>query len=140
MVQVLKGINLDIYENEFVVVLGESGCGKSTMMNIIGGMDYLTDGQLLIEGRILLPPTDEELTEYRREYMGFIFQSYNLMPNLTAQENVQFIADLAEDPMSAEEAIAMVGLTDRADNYPSQMSADSSSGYPSRGRSSRGRS
>ena len=122
VVQVLKGINLDIYKNEFLVVLGESGCGKSTMVNIIGGMDSLTDGQLLIDGKDFSHPTSRELTDFRREYLGFVFQSYNLMPNLTAQENVQFIADLAEDPMSAEDAIAMVGLTDRADNFPAALS------------------
>ena len=120
--RVLKGINLDIYKNEFVVILGESGCGKSTLVNIIGGMDYLTDGELRIEGKDFSHPTNDELTEFRREYVGFVFQSYNLMPNLTAQENVQFIADLAPAPMSAAEAIARVGLTDRADNFPAALS------------------
>ena len=122
VLQVLKGINLDIYKNEFVVVLGESGCGKSTMMNIVGGMDSLTDGELIIEGRDFSHPTDAELTKFRREYVGFIFQAYNLMPNLTAQENVQFIAELVDDPMDPAEAIAKVKLTDRANNYPGQMS------------------
>lgn len=120
--QVLKGINLDIYRNEFVVVLGESGCGKSTMMNIVGGMDFLTSGTLLIEGKDFSRPTDEQLTDFRRNYVGFIFQSYNLMPNLTALENVRFIAELVDDPMYPEEALAKVGLTDRAGNYPGQMS------------------
>ena len=120
--RVLKGINLDIYKNEFVVVLGESGCGKSTMVNIIAGMDFLTDGQLLIDGKDFSHPADKELTLFRRNYLGFVFQSYNLMPNLTAQENVQFIADIAPDPMPAAEAIAKVGLTDRAGNYPSALS------------------
>ena len=120
--RVLKGINLDIYKNEFVVVLGESGCGKSTMMNIIGGMDFLTEGTILVEGKDFSHPTDAELTAFRRKYVGFIFQSYNLMPNLTAEENVQFIADLVDDPMPAPEAIAKVGLAQRAGNYPSQMS------------------
>ena len=119
---VLKGINLDIYKNEFVVVLGESGCGKSTMMNIIGGMDFLTSGDLLIEGKNFSRPTDDQLTKYRREYVGFIFQAYNLMPNLTALENVEYIAELVEDHMSSEEAIAKVGLSERANNYPGQMS------------------
>ena len=122
VVQVLKGINLEIYKNEFVVILGESGCGKSTMMNIVGGMDFLTDGTLTIEGKDFSHPTDAELTKYRREYIGFIFQAYNLMPNLTALENVQFIAELVKDPMPAEEAIEKVGLTERAGNYPGQMS------------------
>ena len=120
--RVLKGINLDIYRNEFVVVLGESGCGKSTMMNIVGGMDFLTDGELIIEGKDFSHPTDKDLTQFRREYVGFIFQAYNLMPNLTALENVQFIAELVKDPMSSEDALAKVGLADRAGNFPSQMS------------------
>ena len=122
VLKVLKGINLDIYKNEFVVVLGESGCGKSTMMNIVGGMDFLTDGTLTIEGKDFSHPTDAELTQYRREYIGFIFQAYNLMPNLTALENVQFIAELVKDPMDAAEAIDKVGLSARANNYPGQMS------------------
>ena len=120
--RVLKGINLDIYKNEFVVVLGESGCGKSTMVNIIGGMDFLTDGQLIVDGKDFSHPSEKELTHFRREYLGFVFQSYNLMPNLTALENVQFIADIASNPMPAAEAIAKVGLTDRANNYPSALS------------------
>ena len=122
VLKVLKGVNLEIYKNEFVVVLGESGCGKSTMMNIVGGMDFLTDGTLTIEGKDFSHPTDAELTKYRREYIGFIFQAYNLMPNLTALENVQFIAELVKDPMPAEEAIQKVGLTERSGNYPGQMS------------------
>ena len=122
VLQVLKGINLEIYKNEFIVILGESGCGKITMMNIVGGMDFLSDGELLIEGRDFSHPTDAELTQYRREYIGFIFQSYNLMPNLTAQENVQFIAELVKDPMASEDAIEKVKLTERANNYPGQLS------------------
>ena len=120
--QVLKGVNLDIYRNEFVVILGESGCGKSTMMNIVGGMDFLTSGTLLIEGKDFSRPTDGQLTDFRRNYVGFIFQAYNLMPNLTALENVRFIAELVDDPMPPEEALAKVGLTARAGNYPGQMS------------------
>lgn len=120
--RVLKGINLDIYENEFVVVLGESGCGKSTMMNIIGGMDFLTEGTLLIEGRDYSHPTEKELTEFRRNYVGFIFQSYNLMPNLTALENVQFIAEIAPDPMDSQSALDKVGLGGKANSYPGMMS------------------
>ena len=108
VVHVLKGINLDIYKNEFLVVLGESGCGKSTMVNI--------------DGKDFSHPSDKELTRFRREYLGFVFQSYNLMPNLTAQENVQFIADLTPTSMPASEAIARVGLTERADNYPAALS------------------
>ena len=122
VIRVLKGINLEIYENEFVVVLGESGCGKSTMMNIIGGMDFATSGELLIEGKDFSHPTDDELTRYRREYVGFIFQAYNLMPNLTAIENVQFIAEISKNPIKPEEALDKVGLLSRANNYPAQMS------------------
>ena len=122
VLRVLKGIDLDIYKNEFVIILGESGCGKSTLVNIIGGMDHLTDGTLTIDGKDFSHPTEKELTRFRREYMGFVFQQYNLMPNLTAQENVQFIADLVKEPMPAEEAIAKVGLTERANNYPSMLS------------------
>ncbi len=122
VIQVLKGIDLDIYKGEFLVILGESGCGKSTLVNIIGGMDGLTSGSLLVEGTDYSHPTEKDLTAYRREYLGFVFQSYNLMPNLTAQENVQFISEIAEDPMAPEEAIEKVGLTDRANNYPSMLS------------------
>ncbi len=122
VIKVLKGINLEIYKKEFVVILGESGCGKSTMMNIVGGMDFLTDGNLTIEGKDFSHPSDAELTEFRRKYIGFIFQSYNLMPNLTAKENVQFVSELVESPMDADEAIKKVGLSDRSDNYPGQMS------------------
>ena len=122
VLQVLKGINLNIYNNEFVVVLGESGCGKSTMMNIIGGMDQLTGGELLINGKNFSRPSDADLTAFRRKFVGFIFQTYHLMPNLTALENVQFIAELVENPMPAEEAIRKVRLGDRAGNYPGQMS------------------
>ena len=120
--KVLKGINLDVYKNEFIVVLGESGCGKSTMMNIVGGMDFLTTGELTIEGKDFSYPSDDELTKYRRDYIGYIFQSYNLMPNLTALENVEFIAELAENPMSSKEALAKVNMSQRENNYPGQMS------------------
>ena len=120
--KVLKGINLDVYKNEFIVVLGESGCGKSTMMNIVGGMDFLTTGELTIEGKDFSHPSDDELTKYRRDYIGYIFQSYNLMPNLTALENVEFIAELAENPMSSKEALAKVNMSQRENNYPGQMS------------------
>ena len=120
--QVLKGINLDICRHEFIVILGESGCGKSTLVNIIGGMDHLTDGTLIIDGKDFSHPTEAELTQFRREYLGFVFQNYNLMPNLTAQENVQFIADLVKEPMSATEALEKVGLADKANSYPSMLS------------------
>ena len=120
--RVLNGINLDIYKNEFVVVLGESGCGKSTMMNIIGGMDQMTSGEMTIDGEDFSHPSEQELTDYRRHYVGFIFQAYNLMPNLTAKENIEFIADISDDPMNPEEALNLVGLSARANNFPAKLS------------------
>jgi len=120
--RVLKGIDLDIYKGEFLVILGESGCGKSTLVNIVGGMDNLTEGSISVEGKDYSHPTDDELTMFRREYVGFVFQSYNLMPNLTAQENVRFIADLVEEPMKPADAIAKVGLSERAGHFPSALS------------------
>ena len=118
----LRDLNLNIYKGEFVVLLGESGCGKSTLVNIIAGMDNLTEGSLVIEGKDFSHPSDRELTAFRRNDVGFVFQSYNLMPNLTALENVQFLADLVPDPMSAREALDKVGLGERADHYPSMLS------------------
>ena len=122
ILKALDDVSFDVCKGETLGVVGESGCGKSTLVNIIGGMDNLTSGTLIVDGKDYSNPTDRELTEYRREYMGFVFQSYNLMPNLTAQENVQFIADIAQDPMPAEEAIEKVGLSERAGNYPAALS------------------
>ncbi|MBP3729817.1 MAG: ATP-binding cassette domain-containing protein, partial [Lachnospiraceae bacterium] len=99
--RVLKGIDLEVYEKELLVVLGESGCGKSTMLNIIGGMDTMTSGELTVDGKDMSRPTEKELTEYRRNFVGFIFQNYNLMPNLTAQENIDFIAEISQNPMDS---------------------------------------
>lgn len=121
-IRVLKGVDLDIYRNEFLVILGESGCGKSTMLNIIGGMDQLTDGTFTVQGVDYSHPSEQELTDYRRDFVGFIFQSYNLMPNLTALENVEFIAEICKHPRKSEDMIELVGLSDRAGNYPSMMS------------------
>ncbi len=119
---VLKGIDLDIYENEFVVVFGESGCGKTTLMNIVGGMDSLTDGTLLIDGKDFSHPSGPELTSYRRNEIGYIFQAYHLMPNLSAIENLEFIAEISKAPLPPAEALELVGLRTRANNFPSQMS------------------
>ncbi len=119
---VLRGLNLNIYEGEFVVILGESGCGKSTLVNIMAGMDSLTEGSLTIDGRDFSAPTDRELTNFRRNDVGFVFQDYNLMPNLTALENVRFLADLVPDPMPPREALEKVGLLDRANHFPSMLS------------------
>ncbi len=120
--RVLKGVNLNVYEGEFLVLLGESGCGKSTLLNIIGGMDQATSGSLSFRGRDLSHATQAELTDYRRENIGFIFQSYNLMPNLTALQNLRLIAELVDEPMDCEHALELVGLTERMNSYPSQLS------------------
>ena len=120
--KVLKGVNLDVYEGEFLVLLGESGCGKSTLLNIIGGMDSATSGSFTYLGEDLSNATQEQLTDFRRDNIGFIFQSYNLMPNLTALQNLKLIAELVDNPMDADEALEIVGLAERKKNYPSQMS------------------
>lgn len=121
-IQILKGVNLDVREGEFLVILGESGCGKSTMLNIIGGMDQLTGGEFIFDGKDYSHADEAELTMYRRHSVGFIFQAYNLMPTLTAEENLNFIGELCEDPMEAEKALEKVGLLQRRENYPAQMS------------------
>ncbi|MDO4532128.1 MAG: ABC transporter ATP-binding protein [Coriobacteriia bacterium] len=120
--KVLKGVNLDVYEGEFLVLLGESGCGKSTLLNIIGGMDQATSGTFEYLGKDLSNATQEELTDFRRDNIGFIFQSYNLMPNLTAVQNLKLIAELVAEPMDVDKALEVVGLSERKNNYPSQMS------------------
>lgn len=120
--QVLRDVNLDIYRNEFLVILGESGCGKSTLVNIIGGMERPSGGSVTVEGRDFSNPGEEELTNFRRHYLSFVFQDYNLMPNLTAWENVRFIAELVDDAMPVEDALSRVGLLERADHYPSMLS------------------
>lgn len=120
--KVLRGVDLDVYPGELMVVLGESGCGKSTLLNIIGGMDTMTDGTLVVDGKDMSHPTEAELTEFRREYIGFIFQAYNLMPNLSAYENVEFIGEISDDPMDSMEALRMVGLEEKADSMPSALS------------------
>lgn len=120
--RILKGVDLDVYPGELMVVLGESGCGKSTLLNIIGGMDMMTEGTLTVEGKDMSKPTEDELTEYRREYVGFIFQAYNLMPNLSAYENIEFIGEIADDPMDSMEVLDLVGLKDKANSMPSALS------------------
>lgn len=120
--KVLKGVNLDVYEGEFLVLLGESGCGKSTFMNILAGLDQPTSGSVEFRGKQIVGASQQELTEYRRDNIGFIFQSYNLMPNLNARQNLDLIGELVADPMSTDEALELVGLSQRKNNYPSQMS------------------
>jgi putative ABC transport system ATP-binding protein len=121
-VQALRGVDFDLHMGEFVVLLGPSGSGKSTLLNILGGLDVPTSGTLIYAGQDLSHPTEEDLTQYRRRHIGFIFQFYNLIPSLTALENVALVADLASTPMSSADALGLVGLSARQDHYPSQMS------------------
>ncbi|TIX50713.1 ABC transporter ATP-binding protein [Alteraurantiacibacter aquimixticola] len=121
-VHALRGVDLAIHPGEIVVLLGPSGSGKSTLLNIIGGLDRPTEGELFHFDTQLTGIAEADLTRYRRENIGFIFQFYNLIPSLTAEENVRLVTDIAHDPMEAREALALVGLSDRADHYPAQLS------------------
>lgn len=120
--RVLKGINFDVYQGEFLVFLGESGCGKTTLLNIIGGIDNATDGEVYYKDFCITKANSKELTNYRRDHVGFVFQSYNLMPNLNAKENIELISETVSDPMDSMEVLKMVGLEDKSDKYPSQLS------------------
>jgi putative ABC transport system ATP-binding protein len=121
-VHALCGVDLDLYRGELVVLLGPSGSGKSTLLNILGGLDTPTEGRVFSEGRELTRMGEKELTAFRREHVGFVFQFYNLIPSLTARENVAIITEIAPDPMSPEEALDRVGLAPRMDHYPAQLS------------------
>jgi putative ABC transport system ATP-binding protein len=121
-VHALRGIDLDLYEHEFVVLLGPSGSGKSTLLNILGGLDVPTSGQVRFRQRELTACDDAALTHYRRDHVGFVFQFYNLMPSLTACENVKIVTDIAAHPMAAEAALRLVGLSARGGHFPSQLS------------------
>jgi putative ABC transport system ATP-binding protein len=121
-VQALRGVDLDLYDGELVVVLGPSGSGKSTLLNVLGGLDAPTSGQVRWRDHDLAVADDAQLTEYRRDHVGFVFQFYNLVPSLTARENVALAAEIAEHPMKPEEALALVGLEARLDHFPSQLS------------------
>jgi putative ABC transport system ATP-binding protein len=121
-VEALRGVDIDLYPGEFVVMLGPSGSGKSTLLNILGGLDRVTSGHVSYEGRDLANATDSELTTYRRNYVGFVFQFYNLIPSLTARENVAVVTEIARNPMKPEEALGLVDLGDRMDHFPSQLS------------------
>ncbi len=121
-VHALDGVDLELYKGELAVLLGPSGSGKSTLLNILGGLDHVTTGKVWFENIELSALSDRELTRYRRDHVGFVFQFYNLVPSLSARENVQLVTDVAPDPMPAEEALALVGLSKRMDHFPSEMS------------------
>ncbi len=118
----LRGVDVAFYPRELVVLLGPSGSGKSTLLNILGGLDVPTQGTVRYRDHELSQADEATLTQYRREHVGFVFQFYNLIPSLTARENVQLVTDIADDPMSADEALAMVGLNHRLDHFPAQLS------------------
>lgn len=121
-VEALKDVSFEIFENELICILGPSGSGKSTLLNIIGGMDKVTNGELYYQDMPLHNADSKKLTDYRRNAVGFVFQFYNLIPNLKAYENVNIASEIARDPLSTEEILERVGLADRADHFPSQLS------------------
>ena len=121
-VHALRDCSLDLYPRELAVLLGPSGSGKSTFLNILGGLDAPTSGDVWFEGEALTAFSDRALTDYRRRYVGFVFQFYNLIPSLTARENVQLVTEIAENPMQPEEALELAGLKGRSDHFPAQLS------------------
>ncbi len=121
-VHALRGVDLGLREGELVVLLGPSGSGKSTLLNILGGLDVPSAGQVLYRGRDLAQAGEAELTDYRRHHVGFVFQFYNLIPSLTARENVALVTEIVERPMRPEAALAIVGLGERLDHFPAQLS------------------
>jgi len=121
-VHALRSVDLELYDAELVVILGASGSGKSTLLNILGGLDVPTAGEVFYRDHNLTIEDDTELTRYRREHVGFVFQFYNLIASLTALENVELVTDIAENPMRPEEALALVGLADRIYHFPAQLS------------------
>ncbi len=121
-VHALAGIDVELYAGELTVLLGPSGSGKSTLLNILGGLDHATEGRVWFRDLELTALGDRGLTRYRRDHVGFVFQFYNLVPSLSARENVQLVTDIARDPMRPEEALDMVGLGHRMDHFPAEMS------------------
>jgi putative ABC transport system ATP-binding protein len=121
-VRALRGVDFCLYPGEIVALLGVSGSGKSTLLNILGGLDIPTSGTVKYRDHLLSAADEAELTLYRREHVGFVFQFYNLVPSLTARENVALVTDIADDPMAAADALALVGLGDRLDHFPAQLS------------------
>ena len=122
VVHALRGVDFDLYASEFVVLLGPSGSGKSTLLNILGGLDIPTSGQVLYHDQDLTAADEAALTEYRRQHVGFVFQFYNLIPSLTARENVALVTEITTSPMAPEDALELVGLKPRLDHFPAQLS------------------
>jgi putative ABC transport system ATP-binding protein len=121
-VRALDGVDFELSTGEFLVLLGPSGSGKSTLLNILGGLDVPSDGRVFFREQELTEAGDDELTAYRRHHVGFVFQFYNLVPSLTARENVALVTDIADDPLDAEDALRLVGLGERLDHFPTQLS------------------
>ena len=122
VVRALHDVDLDLYEREFIVILGPSGSGKSTLLNILGGLDVPSAGDVTFRDHRLTGATERELTRYRREHVGFVFQFYNLIPSLTARENVELVTEIASNPLDPSAALGLVALQARADHFPSQLS------------------
>jgi len=121
-VHALRGVSLDVYEGEFIVILGPSGSGKSTLLNIVGGIDTPTGGDVIFNGKNVSGASERELTLYRRSAVGFVFQFYNLIPNLTARENIALASEMSADPISPDALLDDIGLSDRGHHFPSQLS------------------
>ncbi|MCB1141529.1 MAG: ABC transporter ATP-binding protein [Leptospiraceae bacterium] len=122
VVHALNGVDLNIHSGEFIVLLGPSGSGKSTLLNILGGLDTPSSGEIYFNGKNLTGAEEDELTGFRRDSVGFVFQFYNLIPSLTARENIQLVSELSQDSLSPEETLTMVDLVDRGDHFPGQLS------------------
>ncbi len=121
-VRALDGVDFALHRGELLVLVGASGSGKSTLLNILGGLDVASSGRVYFQGRDITYAAEDELTQFRRHNVGFVFQFYNLIPSLTARENVALVTDIADDPLAPEEALALVGLGDRLDHFPAQLS------------------
>ena len=128
-ISALRGVDLEIYEGEVVVLLGASGSGKSTLLNILGGLDTATSGEVWWRDQDLVRASEQELTRYRRQHVGFVFQFYNLTPSLIVRENVALVTDLVEQPMAPEDALRLVRLDHRLDHFPSQLSGGTHNHY-----------